>query len=48
VTTTDGRSASTSQVVQVRTHDVAIAQIAVPKTARVGQTIAVDGGNVNT
>jgi PKD repeat protein len=42
VTTADGRSASTSQVVPVRTHDVAITQIAVPNSARVGQTIAVN------
>jgi PKD repeat protein len=40
-TTADGRSASTSQVVQVRTHDVAVVQIAVPTAAHVGQTIAV-------
>jgi hypothetical protein len=42
VTTTDGRTASTSQTVQVRTHDVAIVGIAVPKSAHVGQTIAVN------
>jgi len=42
VTTTDGRSASTSQVVQVRTHDVAIVQLAVPNSAHVGQTIAIN------
>jgi len=42
VTTADGRSAATSQVVPVRTHDVAVVQIAVPNTARVGQTIAVN------
>jgi len=42
VTTADGRSASTSQVVHVRTHDVAVVDIAVPHTARVGQTIAVN------
>jgi chitodextrinase len=41
-TTVDGRSASTSQVVQVRTHDVAIVQMAVPNSAHVGQTIAVN------
>ncbi len=40
-TTSDGRSASTSQVVQVRTHDVAVVQIAVPNSAHVGQTVAV-------
>jgi PKD repeat protein len=42
VTTTDGRTASASQAVQVRTHDVAIVGIAVPKSAHVGQTIAVN------
>jgi PKD repeat protein len=41
VTTPDGRTSTTSQVVQVRTHDVAIVGIAVPKSARVGQTVAV-------
>jgi hypothetical protein len=38
ITTTDGRTASTSQIVQVRTHDVAITQITAPKAARVGRT----------
>jgi PKD repeat protein len=42
VTTSDGRTASTSRVVQVRTHDVAIVQVAVPNSAHVGQTIAVN------
>jgi PKD repeat protein len=42
VTTADGRSASTSQLVPVRTHDVAITQIAVPNSVRVGQTVAVN------
>jgi PKD repeat protein len=42
VTTADGRTASTSQVVQVRTHDVAIVQVAVPNAAHVGQTVAVN------
>jgi hypothetical protein len=42
VTTTDGRTASTSQVVQVRTHDVAIVGLGVPKSPHVGQTIAVN------
>jgi PKD repeat protein len=42
VTTPDGRTASTSQVVQVRTHDVAIVGLGVPKSAHVGQTIAVN------
>src|SRR5207237_1089451 len=42
VTTTDGRTASTSQVVRVQTHDVSIVRLAVPKSAHVGQTIAVN------
>lgn len=41
VTTADGRTSSTSQVVQVSTHDVAIANIGVPRAAHVGQTIAI-------
>ena len=42
VTTSDGRTASTSRVVQVRTHDVAVVQLAVPNAAHVGQTVAVN------
>jgi PKD repeat protein len=42
VTTADGRTTSTSQVIQVRTHDVAITRLAVPKAAHVGQTIAIN------
>ena len=38
VTTDDGRTASTSQVVQVRTHDVAITKFLAPKAASAGQT----------
>ena len=38
VTTFDGRTASTSPVVQVRTHDVAITKFSVPKAASAGQT----------
>jgi hypothetical protein len=38
VTTTDGRTASTSQVVHVRTHDVAIAKFTAPQSANAGQT----------
>jgi hypothetical protein len=37
ITTYDGRSASTSRVVQVRTHDVSITKLLAPKTASVGQ-----------
>jgi hypothetical protein len=38
VTTFDGRSASNSQVVHVKTHDVAITQFTAPKTGRAGRT----------
>jgi PKD repeat protein len=44
VTTSDGRSASTSQVLHVRTHDVAITQFSVPNTARAGQTKSITVG----
>jgi PKD repeat protein len=42
VTTGDGRTGSTSRVVQVQTHDVAVVKIDVPSSARVGRTIRVD------
>ena len=42
VTTLDGRTASTSQVVQVRTHDVTIVKLAAPKTASAGQTRSIE------
>jgi hypothetical protein len=38
VTTTDGRSATTSQVVQVRTHDVPITKFTAPQSASASQT----------
>ncbi len=38
VTTFDGRAASTSQVVAVKTHDVAITKFSVPQSASSGQT----------
>lgn len=38
VTTADGRSASTSRAIAVRTHDVAVIKFVVPKAAAVGQT----------
>lgn len=38
VATTDGRVASTSQVVHVATHDVAITRLSAPTSASVGQT----------
>jgi hypothetical protein len=37
-TTPDGRSGSISQVVQIRTHDVAITRISAPQSANAGQT----------
>ena len=41
VTTVDGRTASFSQMVNVRTHDVSIVKVAAPKSATVGQTRAI-------
>lgn len=38
VTTFDGRTASTSQVAHVKTHDVAITKFSVPQSASSGQT----------
>ncbi len=38
VATVDQRTASTSQTVQVRTHDVGVTRLAVPSSARVGQS----------
>jgi PKD domain len=38
ITTSDGRSSSTSQQVNVRTHDVAIKKFATPTVAAVGKT----------
>jgi len=48
VTTVDGRTASTSQVLHVRTHDVAITRLAVPNAAHVGQTISITAYLQNT
>lgn len=48
VTTIDGRSASTSQVVQVRTHDVSITKLSAPKTASVGQKKSITVSLKNT
>jgi PKD repeat protein len=44
VTTFDGRTASTSQTVSVRTHDVAITKFQVPTSAKAGQTRQIDVG----
>jgi PKD repeat protein len=38
VTTSDGRTASTSEVIPIRTHDVSIDRFTVPNTAHAGQT----------
>ncbi|NYF55783.1 PKD domain-containing protein [Micromonospora purpureochromogenes] len=48
VRTVDGRSASASEVIAVRTHDVSIVRLTVPSTARVGQTIGVTVNVQNT
>lgn len=37
MTTFDGRTASASQIVQVRTHDVAITKLSAPQSASAGQ-----------
>ena len=39
--TTDGRSGTTSKLVQVRTHDVVITKFTIPQTAKVNQTRSV-------
>jgi PKD repeat protein len=44
VTTYDGRSASTAQLVSVRTHDVAITRFNTPQSAKVGQTRSITVG----
>jgi hypothetical protein len=46
-TTFDGRSASTTQVLQVRTHDVAISKLSVPNSASSGQTRSITVGIAN-
>src|SRR5262245_55563428 len=47
VTTVDGRTASTSQPVNVRTHDVAITKLTAPTSASAGQARAVVVGIKN-
>jgi hypothetical protein len=47
VTTTDGRTASYSLILPVRTHDVSIARVSVPQTARLGQSKTVTVGLTN-
>jgi PKD repeat protein len=48
VTTFDGRSASSVQTVQVRTHDVAVTRVTAPNSASVGQTRSVTVNLRNT
>jgi PKD repeat protein len=48
ITTSDGRTATASRVVQVRTHDVAVVRMSVPKSAHVGQTIGITAHLRNT
>jgi len=48
VTTYDGRTASTSQTVPVRTHDVAIVKFSTPQAAKAGQTRTIVVGVRNT
>jgi PKD repeat protein len=48
VTTADGRTASTTQSVQVKTHDVTIARVSVPQTGNVGQTRTITVGLTNS
>jgi PKD repeat protein len=38
ITTSDGRSASATRAISVKTHDVSIARMSVPNSARVGQS----------
>jgi hypothetical protein len=47
VGTPDGRTASESQVVRVRTHDVAITKFSVPSSASTGQTRSISVGISN-
>ena len=47
-TAPDGRTATTSQIVQVRTFDVEITMFEVPATARVGQTKTITVGVSNS
>ena len=48
VTTVDGRTASITQTVQVRTHDIAITKVTAPQSARSGQTKAITVAIRNT
>lgn len=48
VTTVDGRSASATQAVHVRTHDVAIVKFGVPQAASAGQTRQITVSLINS
>jgi hypothetical protein len=48
ITTTDGRSASATSQVHVKTHDVAMTKLTVPQSARVGQSRQLTVGLTNT
>jgi PKD repeat protein len=48
ITTRDGRTASASRIVQVRTHDVAIVRFSAPQSASVSQTRQISVGVRNT
>jgi PKD repeat protein len=48
VTTTDGRSATATQVVHVRTHDVTVTKLVAPSTGKVGRTVQLDAKLGNT
>jgi PKD repeat protein len=48
VSTPDGRTASVSHDVLVKTHDVTVTRVLVPQTARVGQTRSISVGLANS
>jgi hypothetical protein len=48
VSTPDGRTASISHDVLVKTHDVTVSKVLVPQTARVGQTRSITVGLTNS
>lgn len=47
VTTVDGRTGTTTHVVQVRTHDVAVAKMTAPQSANAGQSRSITVGLSN-
>jgi PKD repeat protein len=48
VATHDGRTACTSQILRVKTHDVAITRFSVPNSAKAGQTREITAGVRNS